>query len=663
MTGGAAAPLPSTAPRHRRALMANRFQSPTTPFFLGSNDDQFERAQSRAARATSIRCKVAATPPPADPGLSNDQIVELFSNCIKLACENKITQKNSWQLKLIDHLNEVVKVDAENDAETNFQKASCTLEAGVKIYSARVDAVHSEAYKVLTRMKQTGAEYEQDITTEVDHINGSKGKCHSQPGSDSDKKLSPLATLESSFEPLNVKKFDVAFMVDPLYHQTSLLFDEGEVKGLLLNNLGIYGGCCVLFDSFDVPGKYKSYLNHIDTSEKIDLSFAEESIEQMVMKMATTTNISPTLEDIFRQLDEYNHRSLSTDNLSQAPEQRADAFSAKDPNFDSGILGNHYANLDDLDETAAVNERSSSLDSNFQGFLEDNDSCAFYRANMDGSHEPVPMFLLQVLGNTSKQNAWAGPDHWKYWKYWRFKSPEDDPGSECEPNLTTKKSRNKSTVDIDIEFMEFLDKEMPDIFSPPQNPKSTLLAANRKPPDNKLQEDCHYQPQDIVRQFLHPIVVFSGKRRKKPSVENFWRQNSSLGPPWEHQSVSADHYDDIHVYSDGEVNDRFISQPCQVKETEIQYEKTTKQVDVHALKESLWHHMQDSRESTESVHDGAVSFKCLLASVPIDCSAAVEAGDISPHMCFICLLHLANEHGLVINDCPDLDDLIIGFLS
>ncbi|XP_054790055.1 condensin complex subunit 2-like [Prosopis cineraria] len=474
------------------------------------------------------------------------------------------------------------------------------------------------------------------ITTEVDHINGSKGKCHSQPGSDSDKKLSPLATLESSFEPLNVKKFDVAFMVDPLYHQTSLLLDEGGVKGLLLNNLGIYGGCCVLFDSFDVPGKYKSYLNHIDTSDKIDLSFAEESIEQMVMKMATTTKISPTLEDIFKQLDEYNHRSLSTDNLSQAPEQRADAFSAKNPDFDSGILGNHYANLDDLDETAAVNEKSSSLDSNFQEFLE-------------------------VLGNTSKQNAWAGPDHWKYW---RFKAPEDDPGSECGPNLTTNKPRNKSTVDIDIEFMEFLVKEMPDIFSPPQNPKSTFLAANRKPPDNKLQEDCHYQPQDIVRLFLHPIVVFSGKRRKKPSVENFWRQNSSLVPPWEHQRVSDDHYDDIHIYSDGEVNDRFISQPCQVKETVIQYEKTTKQVDVHALKESLWHHMQDSRESTESVHDGAVSFKCLLASVPIDCSAAVEAGDISPHMCFICLLHLANEHGLIINDCPpDLDDLIIGFLS
>ena len=29
------------------------------------------------------------------------------------------------------------------------------------------------------------------------------------------------------------------------------------------------------------------------------------------------------------------------------------------------------------------------------------------------------------------------------------------------------------------------------------------------------------------------------------------------------------------------------------------------------------------------------------------------------HLCFICVLHLANEHGLVINSVPDLDQLLI----
>lgn len=40
-------------------------------------------------------------------------------------------------------------------------QASCTLEAGVKIYSARVDSVHSEAYKVLGGMNRAGQDNEQ----------------------------------------------------------------------------------------------------------------------------------------------------------------------------------------------------------------------------------------------------------------------------------------------------------------------------------------------------------------------------------------------------------------------------------------------------------------------------------------------------------------------
>ena len=71
-----------------------RIQSPTSPFFLRSNDDNLERAQARAARAASIRRKTASAhsqPPPLqdpDPCLDKQQILELFHNCIKLASEN-----------------------------------------------------------------------------------------------------------------------------------------------------------------------------------------------------------------------------------------------------------------------------------------------------------------------------------------------------------------------------------------------------------------------------------------------------------------------------------------------------------------------------------------------------------------------------------------------
>lgn len=67
----------------------------------------------------------------------------------------------------------------------------------------------------------------------------------------------------------------MAFVVDPLYHQTSAQFDEGGAKGLLLNNLGVYGGCRVLFDSFEYPEKCMSSGIENDQPEFIDLSFAK----------------------------------------------------------------------------------------------------------------------------------------------------------------------------------------------------------------------------------------------------------------------------------------------------------------------------------------------------------------------------------------------------
>jgi len=68
--------------------------------------------------------------------------------------------------------------------------------------------------------------------------------------------------------------FSVAFAVDPLYRQMSAQFDEGGAKGLLMNNLGIYGKCRLLFDSLEVPGKCITSQNESDISDTIDLSFA-----------------------------------------------------------------------------------------------------------------------------------------------------------------------------------------------------------------------------------------------------------------------------------------------------------------------------------------------------------------------------------------------------
>lgn len=77
----------------------------------------------------------------------------------------------------------------------------------------------------------------------------------------------------------------VAFMVDPLYHQTTAQFDEGGAKGLLLYNLGVYGSCCVLFDSSEAPDKCILSDMRIDQAEAIDLSFAKGNIISLLLAL------------------------------------------------------------------------------------------------------------------------------------------------------------------------------------------------------------------------------------------------------------------------------------------------------------------------------------------------------------------------------------------
>jgi condensin complex subunit 2 len=48
----------------------------------------------------------------------------------------------------------------------------------------------------------------------------------------------------------------------------------------------------------------------------------------------------------------------------------------------------------------------------------------------------------------------------------------------------------------------------------------------------------------------------------------------------------------------------------------------------------------------------------VLATVPAS-NPAGRLEDLSVHLCFICVLHLANEHGLVIKSVPELNSLLI----
>jgi condensin complex subunit 2 len=102
--------------------------------------------------------------------LSNKNLGEMYQKTIRMNAENRINASNSWNLSLIDHLDRFLTIPEESSsnapldldgssggggATVNFTKASCTLDASVKIYSYRVDDVHLTSYKVLANLNRT----------------------------------------------------------------------------------------------------------------------------------------------------------------------------------------------------------------------------------------------------------------------------------------------------------------------------------------------------------------------------------------------------------------------------------------------------------------------------------------------------------------------------
>ena len=110
----------------------------------------------------------AVTPMKRVPILAN------FEEWMKMATDNKINAANSWNFALIDYFHDMSLLK-EGDG-VNFQKASCTLDGCVKIYTSRVDSVATETGKLLSGLadsrdsKKKGRDGEDEDDEEEDEV-------------------------------------------------------------------------------------------------------------------------------------------------------------------------------------------------------------------------------------------------------------------------------------------------------------------------------------------------------------------------------------------------------------------------------------------------------------------------------------------------------------
>lgn len=108
---------------------------------------------------------------------------------------------------------------------------------------------------------------------------------------------------------------------------------------------------------------------------------------------------------------------------------------------------------------------------------------------------------------------------------------------------------------------------------------------------------------------------------------------------------AADDDDHDYIIEPPAADLQLIAEPRKVEQIKINYAKTAKFVDVKALKEDIWRELKE-KEPKETPK--GQSFSNVLETLP-EKVPAEALPNVSVPFCFICLLHLANEKGLEID--------------
>jgi condensin complex subunit 2 len=142
-----------------------------------------------------------------------------------------------------------------NKGGVNFQKASCTIDASIKIYSNRVDDTWSTSYRILENLNRNGREEgggggrgrvggdENENDDDDEGNDGTTGRESLSGGTVKKVKRSKRAvssTVEKNLNNINLSAQEMAGAsphADPMFHKMSQVFDEGGAKGMLLTNL------------------------------------------------------------------------------------------------------------------------------------------------------------------------------------------------------------------------------------------------------------------------------------------------------------------------------------------------------------------------------------------------------------------------------------------
>jgi len=286
--------------------------------------------------------------------------------------------------------------------------------------------------------------------------------------------------------------------------------------------------------------------------------------------------------------------------------------------------------------------------------------------------ERTPDEVVHEKAQQLLQAGWAGPGHWKFRAAPKPKVAGGGGGGGG--------GRTKHVLVLEFGARAETLKALQEM---PLDAKGTTLTeaalAKLSEADNTLPEDCHcsvdalcqlfHKPELRVRPGRHALRSFvqqSGDDETRDDdvqvdgvSDGGGEEQPDFGDDWQMGGGEDDH---IPINADRpDSGMQMVSQPTKVQKIAIGYAKRDKRVDIKGLKHSLWELLSDEQTAADPAEwtmSGQASLQQVVSRLP-EKVPELKMPDISMAYNFICLLHLANEHGLELVANETSSDLSI----
>ncbi|KAG2175870.1 hypothetical protein INT44_000348 [Umbelopsis vinacea] len=499
----------------------------------GTGADATGTDERKAARPLEVLTNAPKLP----QSLTNEQMYSNFEEWMKMCTDNKINATNSWNFALIDYFHEMTFL--KDGDSINFQKASCTLDGCVKIYTSRVDSVATETGKLLSGLANSAnvAQDDEDGDGEDDTERRTKKKSNRSE-----------TTLVKDFSSIKVKKLDLDFTVDPLFKKTSADFDEGGARGLLLNNLTVDRGGKIIFDASDafadpedddeVPTpdlkekkaseeKAEGDRPPVDAMD-IESSEVEKKEDDNKIEVSRLKAKLPSLEElsileISPSLREFEFSSSNALDIPAAKSNNEDTnpdnsqeiepepeFPQEEGNNDMDDVFNEIDN--DQEQEPDANQEESQLGGFFEPANPGTDAATVRTYEM-AMNPDLQTDMFSYFDSAFMRN-WAGPEHWKLRRP-VSKAAKEATEQGVEEGDETQKGKKKPKVVFEIDFLNSEDINEEELFANDKKGSITMpVKRDAKNSTHLLPDDMHFSSKQLLHYFLKPDRSF---RKRKPA--------------------------------------------------------------------------------------------------------------------------------------------------